>query len=114
MMRGVTYAAVILSAVGLSTQQLQVRDSYDYIICGGGTAGLTLAGRLSELDATVLVVEVGGAEATATFWEYSQTLYNVTLSLWTGQGLGGSSATNGMCRLQQSQIYISQCALLPH
>lgn len=26
----------------------QVRDSYDYVIAGGGTAGLTLADRLTE------------------------------------------------------------------
>lgn len=96
MRSGLTYAAAILGAVGLSHQQLQVRESYDYVICGGGTAGLTLAARLSELNATVLVVEVGGDAADAVDWEYSQTIYNMTLSLWTGRGLGGSSSVNGM------------------
>ncbi|KAJ4385411.1 hypothetical protein N0V93_009839 [Gnomoniopsis smithogilvyi] len=95
MRSGLAYAAAILSVVGLSQQQLQVRESYDYVICGGGTAGLAVAARLSELNATVLVVEVGGDAADAVDWEYSQTLYNTTLSLWTGRGLGGSSSVNG-------------------
>lgn len=107
MRSGLTYAAAILSAVGLSQQQLQVRESYDYVICGGGTAGLTLAARLSELNATVLVVEVGGDAADAVDWEYSQTIFNTTLSLWTGRGLGGSSSVNGMYHIGPSDMYVN-------
>lgn len=95
MRSGLAYAALILSAVRPSHQQLQVRQSYDYIICGGGTAGLTVAARLSELNATVLVVEIGGEAADAVDWQYRQTLDNTTLILWTGKGLGGSSSVNG-------------------
>lgn len=37
-----------------------VRHTYDYLICGGGTAGLVLAARLSEQsDITVGVIEAG-------------------------------------------------------
>ena len=37
-----------------------VRQSYDYLICGGGTAGLVIAARLTEnSDVTVGVIEAG-------------------------------------------------------
>lgn len=37
-----------------------VNTSFDYVICGGGTAGCTIAARLSENpDVTVGVVEAG-------------------------------------------------------
>ena len=37
-----------------------LHQSYDYVICGGGTAGLTIAARLTENpDVTVGVIEAG-------------------------------------------------------
>jgi choline dehydrogenase len=37
-----------------------VKKSYDYVICGGGTAGLAVAARLTEdPNVTVAVIEAG-------------------------------------------------------
>ncbi|TFK94202.1 GMC oxidoreductase [Polyporus arcularius HHB13444] len=97
-----------------------VKDkSFDYIVCGGGTAGLTLAARLSEdPDTTVLVLEAGAANFddmailrpasygshfgnAAYAWDHNtikQKLTGDNAHMWArGKGLGGSSGINFLC-----------------
>lgn len=94
-----------------------LKDSYDYIIVGGGTAGCVLANRLSANPSrTVLLIEAGGVENAATDvplfallhfhgpfdWDYVTEPQqkacqgmNGKKCFWArGKALGGSSVTN--------------------
>ena len=92
-------------------------ESYDYIVVGGGTAGCTLAARLSENSAvTVCLVEAGGSgkslyadvpaaillaqHSKALNWgfktEPQARLNGRRIGVPRGKGLGGSSLINGM------------------
>lgn len=90
--------------------------SYDYVVVGGGTAGLVVASRLSEdPNVSVAIIEAGDFEKnnpnatnttvlgigknTALDWQYESEpqVYAGNKSLiWSaGKGLGGSSLING-------------------
>ncbi|KAK6855186.1 choline dehydrogenase [Apiospora arundinis] len=96
----------------VKVEQTELRKEYDFIIAGGGTAGLTVADRLTAAfpNRNVLVVEYGDIEPTpgyfdppgspplATVRNYSvpvPTLNNRTAELTVGMTVGGSSAVNG-------------------
>ncbi|KAF4605906.1 hypothetical protein EYR40_004698 [Pleurotus pulmonarius] len=92
--------------------------TYDYVIIGGGTAGLAVANRLSEdPSVTVLVIEAGpnaehlpevfipglfgsGKALTTLNWGYATTpqpaLNNRSLVINAGKVLGGSTTINAM------------------
>lgn len=96
-------------------------SSYDYIVIGGGTSGLTVANRLSEdPNVNVLIIEAGDsvlnnpnvttvdgyglAFGTEIDWQYqsvNQTYAgNVPQVLRAGKALAGTSAINGTYRRQ--------------
>jgi choline dehydrogenase len=102
-------------------------ESFDYIIVGGGTAGCVLANRLTANPKNnVLVLEAGGPDSG--FWipipagfsklltnakynwrfqtEPEENVYNRTIVVPRGKGLGGSTLINGMIFVRgQSQDY---------
>ncbi|GAA5855847.1 hypothetical protein JCM8547_000383 [Rhodosporidiobolus lusitaniae] len=116
--------ATVTDAAELSGQ------SFDYVIVGGGTAGLVIATRLSENSSvSVAVIEAGSdgsavedkvlAPAMAYFggianvdseydWQYTtepQSTLNDRSIFWPrGKILGGSSAVNGLYMIRQSEI----------
>jgi choline dehydrogenase len=94
-----------------------MKDSFDYVIVGGGTAGCVLAARLSEdPGVSVLVLEAGGGDRNPIFriplmtgvllrnryanWAYESepvpALDNRRTPFPRGKVLGGSSSINGM------------------
>ncbi|KAK4506586.1 hypothetical protein PRZ48_000318 [Zasmidium cellare] len=77
----------------------QSKTEYDYIICGGGTAGLAVANRLTENgNITVLVVEAG-INGTTAGWDYTSAPQEYSngrvFDLPAGKTVGGSSQING-------------------
>ncbi|TVY87032.1 Oxygen-dependent choline dehydrogenase [Lachnellula willkommii] len=100
----------------MSQQESSMEEVYDYIICGGGTAGCVIAGRLAEKPGlSILLVEAGDTDkaypATAIPAAVSQILgteadWNIKsepcrelndrqLHLARGKFLGGCSGCNG-------------------
>jgi choline dehydrogenase-like flavoprotein len=100
---------------------------FDYVIVGGGTSGLAVANRLSEIASiTVAVIEAGDSVAnnpdvtnvdgfTLAFnksidWQYEstrQTSANGRILLYhAGKALGGTSTINGHYSPKAKPIYL--------
>ncbi|PPQ81857.1 hypothetical protein CVT25_013457 [Psilocybe cyanescens] len=102
-----------------------LRDSYDFVIVGGGTAGLVVANRLTELPQfNVLVLEAGPTDAGVleieipflcthttpqTPWDWNYTtipqpaLDGASLTYPRGHVLGGTSSVNCLVYTRGSQ-----------
>ncbi|CDO69444.1 GMC oxidoreductase [Trametes cinnabarina] len=113
-----------------------IADAYDFVIVGGGTAGLAIASRLSEdANTTVLVLEAGdtgdavadsinvpvnayyaGLPGTSYDWQYTTVKQpnanNRALPWPRGKLLGGSSAMNGLYTVRPSKIEVDAWAAL--
>src|SRR5262245_31871967 len=94
----------------------ELRSHYDFIVCGSGSSGSVVAGRLAKnQDLHVLLLEAGGDDDAPSVIEAGQWIKNIgserywqfkaepnrwpngrAISLGMGKGLGGGSSINAM------------------
>jgi len=99
----------------LAAKPQSIKDTYDYIVVGGGASGSVVAGELSKTGAEVLVIESGPADTAPTIGNPSVWFYNLggpldfslpispapqvnnrLMKLALGHVLGGGSSINAM------------------
>jgi choline dehydrogenase len=94
----------------------ELKTHYDFIVCGSGSSGSVVAGRLAQNpDVSVLLLEAGGDDEAPSVIEARQWIKNIgserywqfkaepnrwlngrAISLGMGKGLGGGSSINAM------------------
>ncbi|KAJ5488621.1 hypothetical protein N7539_003511, partial [Penicillium diatomitis] len=128
---GSSLVLAVQSFVVALSPRTEIADAYDFVIVGGGQAGLVLGARLSEdVNHTVLVLEAGG-DGDEYRTRIDTPAYSYFDSLWTtplnwgyhtipqphangreiywprGKVLGGSSAINGLYLTRPGEIEIN-------
>ncbi|OJD31842.1 glucose oxidase [Diplodia corticola] len=112
---------------GSSGATVATNGSYDYLVVGGGTAGLVVANRLSQdSSVTVAVIEAGGSVfndprvqnttnyglslGTELDWQYTTVpqkyAANDIQTYHAGKALGGTSTINGMTYIRSETVQI--------
>ncbi|KAF2090331.1 GMC oxidoreductase [Saccharata proteae CBS 121410] len=133
MLSALLVPALAASALAAPSSRSSAKE-FDYIVVGGGTSGLVVANRLSELPHTsVLVIEAGAAEsftntnvssvagyglAFGTDIDYAYPTENQTyangdaVTVRAGKAIGGTSTINGMAYTRAENIQIDAWAAL--